>query len=304
MPRLDRRLTTLLCFGPLGLGGCQAQPTPDRVAPAKPAASQSNLVSARGRLQPMGRVLRISGPSDFVAVVSRLEVEEGDHVSAGDVLGIMDTQSVRRARVLSLDARLAAQQAAIGRLEAELENAQLECDRHQRLAEQGILAEAELDAWRTRLAVAEARLEEAHALREAAAAQRAVARAEAELAVVRAPRNGQVLEVHARAGEKVGAKGILDLGATDQLYAIAEVYEMDVLRVTPGQRARVSSPALPSELEGTVERVGLRVGRLESMGADPTRNSDARVVEVEVRLDDGASVAQLTDLEVEVLIAE
>ena len=57
-------------------------------------------------------------------------------------------------------------------------------------------------------------------------------------------------------------------------------------------------------LEGTVERVGLRVGRLESIGTDPTRQSDARVVEVEVRLDDGTSAALLTDLEVEVVIAE
>jgi HlyD family secretion protein len=166
------------------------------------------------------------------------------------------------------------------------------------------LAETELDAWRTRLEVAVARIQEAHAQLEATDAERTLAVTQAELAVVRAPRAGQVLEVHARAGEKVGPEGILDLGATDHMYAIAEVYETDVVRVQPGQRARVRSPALPEELEGTVERVGLRVGRLESVGTDPTRKSDARVVEVEVRLDDGSSVSQLTDLEVEVLIAE
>jgi HlyD family secretion protein len=249
-------------------------------------------------------VLKVSGPSDFVVVVSRLEVEEGDRVAAGDVLAVMDTHATRRARVSSLEARLEAQRAAIGRLEAELENARVEHDRHERLAGQGILAEAERDARRTRLKVAEARLEEARAQLAVTEAERSQARVEAELAVVRAPQPGQVLEIHARGGEKVGAEGILDLGATDQMYAVAEVYETDVVRVRPGQRARVRSPALPSEVEGTVERVGLRVGRLESTGTDPTRNSDARVVEVEVRLDAGAPVAQLTDLEVEVLIAE
>ena len=46
-------------------------------------------------------MLKVSGPSDFVVVVSRLEVEEGDRVAAGDVLAVMDTHATRRARVSS-----------------------------------------------------------------------------------------------------------------------------------------------------------------------------------------------------------
>ncbi len=304
MPRIDRRFVALACLTSLGLVGCQSPPPAARETPPVTSVGRGGIIAARGRLQPKGRVLKVSGPSDFVVVVRQLEVEEGDWVAAGDVLAVMDTYATRRARIATLEARLVAQRAAIGRLEAELENARLEHGRRVRLAGQGVLAEAEKDTWRTRLQVAEARLDEAHAQLEATEAERSLARVEAELSVVRAPQPGQVLEIHARGGERVGPEGILDLGATDQMYAVAEVYETDVVRVRPGQRARIRSPALPSEVEGTVERVGLRVGRLESVGTDPTRNSDARVVEVEVRLDDGAAVPQLTDLEVEVLIAE
>ena len=104
--------------------------------------------------------------------------------------------------------------------------------------------------------------------------------------VVRAPREGQVLKLHARPG----------------VYAVAEVYETDITRVRPGQRARIRSAALPGGLAGTVERVGLQVVRLTSLGTDSTMKTDARVVEVEIRLAESAAVPSLTNLEVEILI--
>jgi len=260
-------------------------------------------IAARGRLAPKGRVLRIAGPSDFVTVVASLRVAEGDPVEAGQVLAVMDTRAERSARTASLGARLTAQQAALVRAEAELENARLEDVRRQRLSTQGILADTERDASTARLNVARAAVDEARAQIEATRADRSAAEAEAERAVVRAPRAGRILRIHARPGEKVGPEGILELGATDVMYAIAEVYETDAPRVAVGQKARIRSPALPRELSGTVEHVGLQVGRLGSLGTDPNARSDARVVEVEIRLDDSADAGRFTDLEVEVVIS-
>jgi HlyD family secretion protein len=259
-------------------------------------------VAARGRLEPEGGVLRVSGPSDFVVVVGRLEVGLGDRVEAGQVLARTDAYPLREARVASLATGIESQQAAIRRLQAELENARVEERRLLRLSGEGIVADSDRDAAETRRKVAEASLAEARSRLAGIRADLATARADAELAVVRAPRAGQVLKVHAHRGEKVGPEGILDLGTTQQMYAIAEVYETDVGRVHPGQRARVRSPALPGGLGGTVERVGLEVGRLRSLGTNPALKSDARVVEVEIRLDDSSAAASLTYLEVEVLI--
>ena len=92
-------------------------------------------------------------------------------------------------------------------------------------------------------------------------------------------------------------------GRTHEMYAIAEVYETDVRRIKVGQRARVSSPALEAPIEGVVERVGMKIGKLDALSTDPAARTDARVVEVEIRLDDSEPVKGLTNLQVEIAIA-
>jgi HlyD family secretion protein len=128
------------------------------------------------------------------------------------------------------------------------------------------------------------------------------ASAELDLAVVRAPISGRVLDVHAREGERVGADGIAELAQTDAMYAVAEVYETDVQRVRVGQRATVTSAAMPQAVSGTVDRIGLKIGKKDVLSVDPAAKTDARVVEVRIRLDDPTEVAGLTNLEVDVAI--
>jgi HlyD family secretion protein len=86
------------------------------------------------------------------------------------------------------------------------------------------------------------------------------------------------------------------------MYAVAEVYETDVARVKLGQTATVRSPSLPRPLRGEVDRSGLKIGKLDALGTDPAARTDARVVEVEIRLapDDVALAAPLTHLQVEI----
>ena len=90
--------------------------------------------------------------------------------------------------------------------------------------------------------------------------------------------------------------------ARDKMYAVAEVYETDILHVKVGQNARIKSPALSQPLTGTVEQIGRWVGKLDLLSTDPTARTDARVVEVKVRLDDSKAVAGLTNLQVTVEI--
>jgi HlyD family secretion protein len=135
-----------------------------------------------------------------------------------------------------------------------------------------------------------------------ARASLARAEAELELSLVRSPIDGQILKIHAREGERVGAEGIVEIGETASMYVVAEVYETDIGRVAVGQRASVRSPALARPLTGSVERIGLRIGRQDVLGTDPVADVDARVVEVEVRLDDPAPAARLTNLRVDVQI--
>jgi HlyD family secretion protein len=245
--------------------------------PAQPqtAAQQSGEITALGRLEPKDGVIRVAGPSHFAVVIGDLLIDVNDPVTAGQTIAILDNH--------------AASKAEVARLEAELRNAQGELQRYDRLFADGFVSTSERDTWRTKVDMLRAQLERA--------------KAELDLSVVRSPITGRVLDVHAREGERVNGDGIAEIGQTDSMYAIAEVYETDVPRVRLGQRATITSPALPQPVTGTVDRIGLKVGKKDVLSVDPAARTDARVVEVRIQLDDPAQVAALTHLEVDVTIA-
>ena len=231
-------------------------------------------VSALGRLEPEHGIRRIAGPSLQTIVVRDLLVDRGDAVKKGQLLATLDTADL--------------QAAAVKEREADLANARREYARSQELNRNQIESESARDEWRTKVAVLEAQRD--HAL------------AELRLTEVRSPIDGRVLDVHAREGERVGADGILELGATQAMFAIAEVYETDIGRVAVGQRARVTSPVLAKPLEGVVELIRPKIQKQDVLGTDPASRKDARVVEVEIRLDDSTTAAALTRMQGEVTI--
>lgn len=236
-------------------------------------------VTALGRIEPGDGVVRIAGPSNGSAVVASLDVEEGDFVEAGQRLAILDRHGVQRATVEQRRAELA-------RIDQRL---------------------ARLRGLRERSASSRADVEDAEADRRVAEAALDAARAQLAMEEIRAPIAGQVLQVHARAGERIGPDGLLALGETRRMMTVAEVYETDLAGVVRGQRARITSPALPETVSGVVDRVGLRIGRQDILSTDPVSSIDSRVVEVRIRLEPespelAALVASLTHLQVDVEI--
>ena len=267
------------------------------------ASAQAQDVSARGRLEPRNGSRSIAGPSDAVAVVKTLLVEEGDAVRRGQTIAVMDMFDVRDAAVAKIEAEMVSQEAAVARMKAEAENARQELDRAKRLAGDGVGSISDADRWENKRGAADAALLEASTRMASMRASLRAAVADRDRAVVRSPISGSVLRVHARAGERVGLSGIAEIGETGSMYAVAEVYETDIPRVAKGQRATVSSPALPKPLVGVVERIGMIVGRLTAVGADPAARNDARAIEVRIRLEDSKAAAALVDLEVDIVIS-
>ena len=235
--------------------------------------------------------------------------------------------------------QIRSQEAVVERLRAELADAEANLARFQALWQEGAISQQELDQKallvRQRqedLRAAEATLNQLRLARErdlrnaqaqVQAAEAGLKRAQAQVqlgsltrnlelaearlerTLIRAPRAGQVLKIHTRPGEVIAAdQGILELGNTDQMMVVAEVYETDILRVRPGQGATISSRALAETLRGRVERVGLQIGKKDVLNTDPAADVDARVVEVYIRLDpeSSARVAGLTNLQVNVAI--
>lgn len=140
---------------------------------------------------------------------------------------------------------------------------------------------------------------------ELAAARTAVRQAQAnvDLTLVKSPLDGQVLEIHARPGEMAN-QGIVDLGRTNRMFVVAEVYETDIGRVKLEQKVEVKSPALREPLEGKVSEIGWQVGKKDVLNDDPVIAADARVVKVRVLLNEESSqrAAKLTNLKVDTFI--
>ncbi len=129
--------------------------------------------------------------------------------------------------------------------------------------------------------------------------------ADLDLASVKSPINGQILEINTWPGEFVdNAKGIVVMGDTQNMYVVAEVYETDIDRVHIGQSATITSDGITQKLAGTVDDVGWQIGTKDVLGTDPVADTDARVVKVKIRLNAKSSqrVKHLTNLEVNAII--
>jgi HlyD family secretion protein len=129
-----------------------------------------------------------------------------------------------------------------------------------------------------------------------------VQKAQMDLAqtVITAPQVGEVLEIFTYPGEKIADQGIVSLGQTQHMMAIAEVYQSDIGRVRVGQTATLTSPVLDQPLRGTVQRIDPVVQRQTIVNEDPAANIDAKVIEVRIELDPDSSdrVKDLTNLQV------
>jgi len=370
-------LATLSILGISGYTAWRYQ-APPVVSPSPPALPQLKTVTALGRLEPRGEVIRIATPTSAEGNrVAELRVKEGDRVQKGQVIAVLDSRDrlqasleqaqeqvrvaqanlakvqagaksgeieAQRAAIARLQAEKTgdeeAQQATLARLQAELRNAQAEDQRYEDLYRQGAISASLRDSKRLGLETAQEKVREAEATlnrtsqsrqqqigearatldriaevrpvdvqvaeAEVRSAQATVKQAQTKLedAYIRAPQAGQILKIHAYVGELVGTDGMAEMGQTDRMVAVAEVYESDVSQIKVGQPVKITSDAVAGEFHGTVERIGLRVQKQNVINADPSANVDARIVEVRVKLDKSSSqrLAGFTNLQVKTVI--
>ena len=348
-------------------------PTPVNTTPARVA------ITALGRIEPEDKVIQLSSPNTVNGSrVEKLFVNQGSKVKVGQVVALLDgyqkakvnvkqasdqvrvaqaklaqveagakTGDIDAARAAAarlesqLQGEIATGNATVARLQAELDNAQTEYNRYQKLYEQGAVSASTADVKRLQVTTLQQQLNEAQAalnrtvntlqdqIREAKAkltsikevrpediqlaqaevksAKSAVeqAKAEQELTLVKSPLTGTVLKINTKPGEMVSSEGIMEIGRTNQMYVIAEVYQTDIQKVRLGQKVTISSTALPRDLKGTVSEIGLLVDRQRILNINPGADTDRRIVEVKIRvneLEDNKLIMGLTNLQVDVAI--
>jgi HlyD family secretion protein len=125
-----------------------------------------------------------------------------------------------------------------------------------------------------------------------------------EQADIKAPITGRILKIHTKVGEKISDSGIFDLAQTEQMVAVAEVYQSDIGKVKTGQKAVVTGQAFTGELQGIVSQIGLQVNQQNVFSNQPGENLDKRIVEVKIRLtpEHSQKVTGLTNLQVQTAI--
>ncbi|MBF2029601.1 MAG: ABC exporter membrane fusion protein [Oscillatoriales cyanobacterium C42_A2020_001] len=344
----------------MALRPSQTSQTPT-ASPSPTEAVNENAITALGRLEPEGEVIKVAAPSSGGSAtpifgtprIARLLVKERAEVKAGQPIAVLDTYDrlmaaglTAQAEVQEAQTRLAQVQAGakigdieaqraivnarlanVERLESEMQTARWEAERYKNLFQSGAVSEQEArnrqlkyttaarqfeqakreleEAKNTLNSVAEVRptdVQQAQAAVNVAVANLQRAKADLDASVVRSPINGQVIKVHTREGEQVGSNGIVEIGNIGQMMAVAEVYETDIPKVRKGQRATITGSAFPGEISGTVDQVGLLIQKNDVLNTDPAADTDVRVVEVRIRLDDSRLVSGLTNLQVKVKI--
>jgi HlyD family secretion protein len=351
-------------------------------APTPSASTSAKAVTALGRLEPKGQIIKLSVINAQDSRVDKLLVQEGDYVKGGQVIAVLQGLDKRKAALAEAQQDLAVQQAklaqtmagesksgdiaaqeasiaqleaklrtesaekkaSIARTEAELRNDRLNYQRYETLLKEGAINASVMDEKRKNLEISQAKLDEANAqlanvestlqqqirqqkatldkLKEVRPVDVSVSQAQVDYAktkvatasadlndvYVRVPIAGRILKINTRIGEQVNtSQGIVELGQTNQMYAIAEVYETEVYKIKPGQRAKVVSEngGFEGELQGTVDHVGLQIKKKNVLDSDPAADKDARVVEVKIRIDpkDSKKVEALTNLQTRIVIS-
>jgi HlyD family secretion protein len=112
------------------------------------------------------------------------------------------------------------------------------------------------------------------------------AQAELQQSYVKAPTAGEILKIHTKSGEMMGANGIAEIGQTDQMFVVAEVPEDSIAKVRLGQTATIISDnsAFNGELKGRITEIGRKIGKKDVLNNDPAADVDARVIEVKIAL--------------------
>ncbi len=104
---------------------------------------------------------------------------------------------------------------------------------------------------------------------------------------LRSPIDGYILGINTRVGERPKNEGILDIGSSQKMEALIEVYESDIDRVFISQNVELSSEngGFQKNLKGKVIRISPQVKQRKVLSTDPTGDADSRIIEVLVKLD-------------------
>jgi multidrug resistance efflux pump len=303
------------------------------IAPSRQTSSAQDGIRPTGPLisrgytdAPSGTVV-IAGDPASGQVVQELRVTDGQRVKKDEVIGVLSDFSKADVSVRSTEAELqktkrqreamvsgfrtaeiAMQEVVVRSAAEELKLKKLELTRSGKPPD---IKELELNISQQSLEREQAKL---RVMKETLASDLAQtdidisitsarldrARITREQGLVRSPIDGVVVQIYTRQGERIAQSGILKIVDMSQMRVLADVDEVHLGRVVPGGKVEVTFRGSPTIYRGTIFRISPTVKRMQRIEPDGGSSTDARVVQVEIKLDDPSGMPQVLGRETRV----
>jgi multidrug efflux pump subunit AcrA (membrane-fusion protein) len=265
-----------------------SQPRHEKAAPpaAPPGSPYDHTVAAVGLVETSTENIAIGTP--LADVVVEVPVTVGQSVKAGDVLFRLDDRQWRaELSARQADLRVARTQVQVN--QALLNDATRQLAFAEAVKDPGAISVEELTNRRSAVETARARLDQSGAQVESAAGQVKMTQTQIERSVVRAPVDGEALQVKVHPGEFAPA-GVTEtplvlLGRLHPLHVRVDVDEHEAWRVRPEARA-VAAVRGNANLKTPLTFVRFEpfVVPKKSLTGDSTERVDTRVLQVIYRV--------------------
>ena len=232
-------------------------------------------VAALGQLSPAGEVRKLASPvSQFGTFprVIKLFVKEGDYVEKNTILATFENREKLKSDLQKKENLLETNDLEISLKEDQLKRFKLAIDKN---------AYSEIQFSQRKDELLKLKKQKIINL-----ADRKAILIDLSNSQLRSPINGYILSINTRVGERSNSDGVLDIGASQNMEAIIEVYESDIDRVFINQNVELTSEngGFDEKLSGSVARINPQVKQRKVLSTDPTGDADARIIEVLVKL--------------------
>src|SRR5208283_4178537 len=248
-------------------------------------------VVANGKIYP---VVQVHISPEVSGEIIELPVKEGQRVKKGDLL-VKINPDIYIAAVNLAKASYEASLAAKASAESSLEKAQADYDRNQELFHQKLLSESDFIGFKSARDMAKAQLDSANDQVNVAKALVDSAQDSLIKTTIVSPLGGTISKLNSQLGERVlgtaqfAGTEILIISDLNQMEARVDVGEMDVVGITPGQKARLDVDAFKDrKFAGVVTDVASSSKDSNQAGNNlsSSQSQEATKFQVRIRLSD------------------
>ncbi len=202
--------------------------------------------------------------TEEIGKVTEIFVEEGDHVTSGQLLLTIDDETFRAA-VEQSEAIVRIQEIAIQRRQLTLDNLLTQWERKEELHQRDLIDEDSFDVATNELGIAEIDLRSSHESLSQARAQLEQAADRLSKTRTYSPIDGTVTSLDIKVGEtaissttNIPGSSLMTIANPDSIHTEVNVDEADIANIAIGQRTLVYAIAYPDQpIEGVIDSIAV-----------------------------------------------